>query len=77
MLEGSGHWRALEGSEIRLERDKPCGRCEVKPQELWHQSGAARFKFATDESFDRFLRERCGFGLPSLEKETTTAAAAR
>jgi hypothetical protein len=41
-----------------------CRRCEVKPQELWEQSGAARFKYATDSDFDRFLMIRCGFGLP-------------
>jgi hypothetical protein len=43
-----------------------CDRCEVKPQELWDQRGAARFQFPTDAGFDRFLRERCGFGLPAL-----------
>jgi hypothetical protein len=43
-----------------------CNRCEVKPQELWEQSGAARFKFPTDEAFDHFLRARCGFGVPKL-----------
>lgn len=49
-----------------------CNRCEVKPQELWDQSGAARFKFATDERFDRFLRDRCGFGLPKLDIDLAT-----
>jgi uncharacterized protein YcbX len=40
VLEGSGDWRALEGSEIRLERDKPCGRCEVTT--IDQASGARR-----------------------------------
>jgi hypothetical protein len=52
-----------------------CRRCEVKPQELWEQSGAARFKFATDDSFDAFLRARCGFALPKLAIELATAGA--
>jgi hypothetical protein len=51
----------------------PCGRCEVKPQELWEQSGAARFKFAGDAEFDRFLTARCGFGLPSLGSDLVSA----
>lgn len=50
-----------------------CNRCEVKPQELWEQSGAARFKFPTDASFDRFLQARCGFALPKLTVELATA----
>lgn len=51
----------------------PCNRCEVKPQELWEQSGAVRFKFAADADFDRFLSARCGFGLPKLGIELATA----
>ena len=50
-----------------------CRRCEVKPREIWEQSGAARFKFATDERFDRFLRDRCGFGLPKLDIDLAAA----
>lgn len=55
--------------------DGACNRCEVKPQELWEQSGAARFKFATDASFDRFLQARCGFALPKLPIELATTGA--
>jgi uncharacterized protein len=29
VLEGAGDWTALEGKGVRLEREKPCGRCEV------------------------------------------------
>ena len=29
VLEGAGDWTSLAGEEARLERDKPCGRCEV------------------------------------------------
>jgi hypothetical protein len=56
-----------------------CGRCEVKPQELWEQSGAARFRFASDADFEQFLSARCGFGLPKLgiELATTAPSAAR
>ncbi|HKY07999.1 MAG TPA: hypothetical protein VJQ55_07150, partial [Candidatus Binatia bacterium] len=43
-----------------------CSQCEVKPQDLWEQSGAARFKYTTDADFDRFLAARCEFTLPSL-----------
>ena len=52
-----------------------CSQCEVKPQELWEQSGAARFKFATDADLDRFLVARCGFGLPRIGSEFAIAAA--
>ncbi len=46
--------------------DKPggCRHCEVPSKELWDQSGAVRFKFITDQEFDRYLTARCGFGLP-------------
>jgi uncharacterized protein len=29
VVDGAETWDALEGKDIRLERDKPCGRCEV------------------------------------------------
>jgi len=29
VLEGTGEWTALAGKDVLLERDKPCGRCEV------------------------------------------------
>lgn len=29
VLEGAEDWTALEGKDVLLERDKPCGRCEV------------------------------------------------
>jgi len=38
--------------------------CRVASKELWEQKGAVRFKFATDEDFDRYLQSRCGFGIP-------------
>jgi hypothetical protein len=41
-----------------------CNRCQVPARELWEQKGAVRFRFPTDEEFDRYLRARCGFGLP-------------
>jgi hypothetical protein len=44
-----------------------CSQCQVPARELWDQSGALRFKFATDAEFDRFLRARCQFGLPQIE----------
>lgn len=40
--------------------------CKVPTQELWHPNGAVRFKFATDEEFERFLFARCNFALPKL-----------
>ena len=51
-----------------------CSQCEVPSRELWEQTGAARFKFATDADLDRFLSSRCGFGLPRLADEVTVAA---
>lgn len=44
-----------------------CQQCQVPARDLWDQSGALRFKFATDEEFDRFLLARCQFGLPKIE----------
>jgi hypothetical protein len=44
-----------------------CNQCQLPARELWDQSGAVRFKFATDREFDRFLLARCPFGLPKNE----------
>jgi hypothetical protein len=41
-----------------------CNQCQVPSKELWHQNGAVRFKFSTDQEFDRYLLSRCGFGIP-------------
>ena len=41
-----------------------CTQCQLPARELWDQSGAVRFKFASDQEFDRFLLARCPFGLP-------------
>ena len=56
--------------------DKPggCSQCEVPSKELWDQSGAARFKFYTDQEFDRYLTKRCGFGLPRQGTDFAIAA---
>jgi hypothetical protein len=43
---------------------KGCSQCEVPAKEIWAQSGAARFKFAHDQDFHRYLLSRCEFGLP-------------
>lgn len=51
-----------------------CNLCQVPARELWEQSGAARFKFATDGELDRFLFLRCGFGLPKVGAEYAVAA---
>jgi hypothetical protein len=40
-----------------------CTQCQVPSKELWEQDGAVRFKFPTDEEFDRYLISRCGFGV--------------
>jgi len=29
VVEGAGDWAALKGNDVLLEREKPCGRCEV------------------------------------------------
>jgi hypothetical protein len=56
--------------------DKPsgCRQCEVPSNELWQQAGAVRFKFHTDQEFDRYLTARCGFGLPRLGTEFAVTA---
>jgi hypothetical protein len=46
------------------EKGTDCNRCQVPSRELWDQTGAVRFKFSTDQDFDRFLVARCGFGIP-------------
>jgi hypothetical protein len=47
--------------------------CRVASKELWEQKGAVRFKFATDEEFDRYLQSRCGFGIPRGDDDTVAA----
>lgn len=47
------------------EKGTACNQCEVPSKELWHQNGAVRFKFSTDQEFDRYLLSRCGFGIPN------------
>jgi hypothetical protein len=54
-----------------------CGRCEVAAKELWDQTGAARFKFATDVEFERFLSSRCGLMLPKIGPQLTVAVPPR
>jgi hypothetical protein len=44
-----------------------CGQCQVPARELWDQNGALRFKFATDQEFNRFLLSRCQFGIPEID----------
>jgi hypothetical protein len=46
------------------EKGTACNQCQVPSQELWHQNGPIRFKFSTDQEFDRYLLSRCGFGIP-------------
>jgi len=57
--------------------DKPsgCRQCEVPSKELWEQSGAVRFKFHSDQDFDRYLTTRCAFGLPRQGSEFAVTAA--
>jgi len=49
------------------DKGNDCNRCQVPVRDLWDQSGAVRFKFPTDQEFDRFLLARCQFGLPKNE----------
>lgn len=51
-----------------------CSQCQIPARELWEQTGAVRFKFATDADLDRFLSSRCGFGLPRIGVELAVAA---
>lgn len=48
------------------EHGAACSRCEIPAKDLWEQSGAARFKFANDRDFERFLTSRCGFHVPEV-----------
>lgn len=54
-----------------------CRQCQVPSRELWDQTGAARFRFATDDEFDRYLQARCGFALPKITPQFTIASPAR
>ena len=54
-----------------------CNQCLVPSRELWHQSDAVRFKFSTDQEFDRFLLARCQFGLPKTENGYALAPASK
>ena len=51
----------------------PCAQCQVPARALWEQTGAVRFKFATDQEFHQFLLARCAFGLPALDIATPIA----
>jgi hypothetical protein len=51
-----------------------CDQCQVPAKELWNQTGGVRFKFPTDEEFDRYLRSRCGFGVPKNGPHFVTAS---
>lgn len=60
------------------EKGAACKQCQVGSKELWQQNGAVRFKFSTDQEFDRFLLSHCGFGIPdpalvSLPREQSTS----
>ncbi|HSE89854.1 MAG TPA: hypothetical protein VLJ79_26810 [Candidatus Binatia bacterium] len=61
------------------EKGAGCSQCQVPSKELWHQNGPVRFKFSTDQEFDRFLLSRCGFGIPgpsaiTLPRESSPAS---
>ena len=61
------------------EKGTDCSQCQVPSKELWHQNGPVRFKFSTDQEFDRFLLSRCGFGMPgpsviTLPRESSPAS---
>jgi hypothetical protein len=51
------------GSPVSECEGRDCNQCQVHSKELWIQRGALRFRFPTDEEFDRYLIMRCGFGL--------------
>jgi hypothetical protein len=52
-----------------------CHQCQVPAQKLWDQTAAVRFKFATDQDFDRFLLANCQFGLPKTDNGYSVAPA--
>jgi hypothetical protein len=55
---------STKGPLTDCEKGAACNQCQVPSQELWHQNGPVRFKFSTDQEFDRYLLSRCGFGIP-------------
>jgi hypothetical protein len=54
-----------------------CQQCQVPARELWDQTGAVRFRFATDDEFDRYLLAHCAFGLPKINSQFSIAAPVR
>jgi hypothetical protein len=52
------------GATLLNSKETSFNQCQVPASELWEQKGAVRFRFATDEEFDRYLLARCGFGIP-------------
>jgi len=54
-----------------------CQLCQVPARELWDQTAAMRFKFATDQEFDRFLLANCQFGLPKTDNGYAIAPASK
>ncbi len=55
---------------------KKCDQCQVPSRELWSQNGAIHFRFSTDSEFDRYLRSRCGFGLPVIDPKFVAGSSA-
>jgi len=67
----------LAAPAITCENVVRCNQCQVPSRELWHQSDAVRFKFSTDQEFDRFLLARCQFGLPKTDTGYALAPASQ
>src|SRR6516165_3525400 len=51
------------------EKGTACNQCQVPSQDLWLQNGPIRFKFSTDQEFDRYLMSHCGFGIPKESQD--------
>jgi len=56
------------------DRGAACVQCQVPARDLWDQTGALRFRFATDQEFDRFLLSRCQFGIPQIDADRAAGA---
>lgn len=52
-------------------RNGDCNICKIPAQELWQQTGAANFKFATDHDWGRHLHQRCNLAIPDVTPRST------
>ena len=57
--------RSLPERRLRIAKKEPlAANAKFRPKNSGIKMAPVRFKFSTDQEFDRYLLSRCGFGLP-------------